>query len=386
MNNFYCYNPTKILFGRNMIERMPAELAGAQRILVLYGQGSVKSNGVYDKVMGALQGRDVIEFGGIEANPEYETCLRAIRLVRERSIDFVLAVGGGSVLDAAKFIALAARFDGDTPWQIMTQQAPPPAQSLPIGCVLTLAATGSEMNNAFVLSRRLTASKLAFFHASLYPRFSVLDPETTYTLSARQTALGLVDMYVHVLEQYATYPVFGPLQNRQAEAILTTVAEIGEPLLAKPHDYDLRAAAMWCGCQAINGTINRGMPTDWATHGIGHRLTALYDLPHAQTLAVVLGGVYRHQLANKLAKLGQYGRRIWGLAGSDEEVAPKAVDATEAFFRRLGIATRFSELGLDAGAVADKVCAQLAQEPFQPFGERKSIDIDAVGAIIRMQA
>ena len=386
MNNFYCYNPTKILFGKKMIERMPAELAGASRILLVYGQGSIKANGIYDQVTAALAGKQVCEFGGIEANPEYETCLQAIKLARESQVDFILAVGGGSVIDAAKFIALAAHFDGAEPWQMLTREADVPGEILPVGCILTLPATSSEMNNAFVLSRRQIKSKLAFFHIALYPRFSILDPEATYSLSPRQTALGLVDMFVHVLEQYATYSVAAPLQERQAEAILSTVVEIAEPLLADPHNYDLRASAMWCAAQALNSTINRGLPTDWATHGIGHELTALFDLPHAQTLTLVLGGVYRDQLANKQARLAQYGRRVWQLAGDDAEVAAKSIDVTEAFFERLGIATRFGKIGLDAGMVAEAVCGQFARSAFQNLGEHRNIDIPAVDRIIRAQA
>jgi len=386
VNNFYCYNPTKILFGKKMIERMPAEVADASRILLIYGQGSIKTNGVYDQVRTALAGKQVFEFGGIEANPEYETCLQAIKLARENQVDFILAVGGGSVIDAAKFIALAVHFDGDEPWQILTREAAVPGQILPVGCVLTLPATGSEMNNAFVLSRRQIKSKLAFFHITLYPRFSILDPEATYSLSPRQTALGLVDIFVHVLEQYATYAVAAPLQERQAEAILSTVVEIAEPLLADPTNYDLRASAMWCAAQALNGLINRGLPTDWATHGIGHELTALFDLPHAQTLALVLGGVYRDQLANKQARLAQYGRRVWQLSGDDAEVAAKSIEATEAFFERIGIATRFGRVGLDAGMVAGAVCEQLAKGDFQNLGEHRNIDLPAVDRIIRAQA
>lgn len=386
MNNFYCFNPTKILFGKGMIARIGAELTGVKRILFLYGQGSIKNNGVYDQVRAALGDIPFVEFSGIEPNPEYETCLEAIRLARREGIDFVLAVGGGSVIDAAKFIAQGIRFDGDDPWRILTREAPPPASALPVGCVQTLPASGSEMNNAYVLSRRSCRNKLSFSHISLYPRFSVLDPETTRSLPLRQTALGVVDIFVHVLEQYVTYPVHAPLQDRQAEAILATLAEVAEPLLASPDDYDLRSSVMWCGAQAVNGTINRGVPTDWATHAIGHELTALYDLAHAQTLAVALGGVYRHQLAQKEKKLAQYGRRIWGLAGSDESVARTAIDRTEAFFERLGVPTRLSALGLDGRSVGPAVRAHLAQRPFDPLGEHRNIDLDAVEAILAAQS
>ena len=242
------------------------------------------------------------------------------------------------------------------------------------------------MNNSFVLSRRETKSKLPFGHISLFPRFSILDPEVTYSLSRQQTALGLVDIFVHVLEQYVTYPTFSPLQDRQAEAILKTVVEVAGPLLANPDDYRLRATVMWCASQAVNGVLSRGVPTDWCTHAIGHELTALFDLSHAQTLAILLGGVYRHQLSNKLAKLAHFGRQVWQLSGPDDEVAVKSIDMTETFFETLGIPTRFSAIGLDAQEVGDALSAHLAQGPFQNLGEHKNIDLEAIRAIVQLQA
>ncbi|GAB6041971.1 iron-containing alcohol dehydrogenase [Endothiovibrio diazotrophicus] len=386
MNNFYSYNPTKILFGRGMIGRIGAELTDVRRILLLYGRGSIHRHGVYDQVRQAIGEISLVEFGGIEPNPEYEICLEAIDVARREQVDFILAVGGGSVIDAAKFIALATHFDGDEPWRIITGEAAAPARVLPVGCIQTVPATGSEGNNAFVLSRRALHSKLSYCALSLYPRFSVLDPETTLTIPAERTAMGLADMFVHALEQYATYPAAAPLQERQAEAILATVAEIAEPLLGRPDDYDLRAAAMWCGAQAVNGLISRGVPVDWATHAIGHELTALYDLPHAQTLSIVLGGVYRHQLAAKMARLAQYGRRIWGLSGPDEAVAPAAIEQTESFFERLGLPIRFSAIGLDGEAVAERVRAHLAARDFKNLGEQGTIDLDAVATILASRA
>jgi len=385
MISFYCYNPTKILFGQGMVARIGAELKGCRRVLVLHGQGSARRNGALDQAVAALGDLPCVTFGGIEPNPEYETCLAAIDLARAEGVDFVLAIGGGSVADAAKFIALAHAYAGDDPWDLLSG-APAPATVLPVGCIQTLSATGSEMNNAFVLSRRALRQKLSYSAISLYPRFSVLDPTFTLTLPAWQTALGLVDMFVHVLEQYVTYPAAAPLQDRQAEAILATVAEVAPALLAKPDDLDLRATAMWCGAQAVSGLISRGVPTDWTTHAIGHELTALYDLPHAQTLALVLGGVYRHRLVAKQQKLAQYGRRIWSLAGSDEAVAVAAIARTEAFFESLGVPTRFAAVGLSAPEVAAAVRSQFGQRPFSPLGERRDIDLDAVEAILRAQA
>lgn len=385
MNNFYCYNPTKILFGKGMIARIGAELTGVRRVLLLSGGGSGRRNGALEQTVAALGDLAYVEFAGIAPNPEYETCRAAIATAREHDVDFVLAVGGGSVIDAAKFIALAYHDESDDPWQLLSG-APAPPRVLPLGCVQTLPATGSELNNAFVLSRRALRQKLSYSAPVLFPRFSVLDPELTLSLPPRQTALGLVDMFVHVLEQYVTYPAAAPLQDRQAEAILATVAETAAALLRDPDDYELRATTMWCGAQAVSGLINRGVPTDWATHAIGHELTALYDLPHAQTLALVLGGVYRHCLAAKRDKLAQYGRRIWGLAGDDASVAVAAIARTEAFFESLGVATRLGAVGLAAPAVAAAVREQWRVRPFSPLGERRDIDLDAVAAILLAQA
>lgn len=382
MNNFYCYNPAKILFGKGMIARIDAEMKDVDCVLLLYGLGSIRRNGAYEQVRAALAGKKVVEFGGIEPNPEYETCLQALELARQQGVEFILGVGGGSVIDASKFIATAFFHAGSEPWRIVTGEEKVPPKVLPIGCVQTVAASGSEFNNAFVLSRRAQREKRSFFAPSLYPRFSVLDPEITLTLSRHQTALGLVDMFVHVLEQYVTWPRQAPLQDRQAEAILATVREIAQPLLARPDNYELRATAMWCGAQAVSGLLSRGVPTDWATHLIGHELTALYDLPHAQTLALVLGGVWRWEFAHKRAMLAQYGRRIWGLEGEEETVAEAAIQHTEKFFEELGIPTRFSALGLDSRVVARSVRENLSNHAFQPLGERRAIGLDAVESIL----
>lgn len=386
MNNFYSYNPTKLLFGRGMIARIGAELTGVQRILMIYGGGSIRRNGAYEQVRQALGDLPSFEFGGIGPNPEYETCLEAVALARRHEVDFVLAVGGGSVLDAAKFVALAHGFEGDEPWQILTGQVAAPSRTLPLGCIQTVPATGSEANNALVISRRAVRSKLSYSSLALYPRFSVLDPELTTTLPARQTAMGLADMFSHVLEQYVTYPVHAPLQDRQAEAILATLVEIGEPLMERLDDYDLRATAMWCGAQAVNGLISRGVPTDWASHAIGHELTAQFDIPHAQTLSIVLCGVFRHQLRSKTAKLAQYGRRVWQLDGPDGPVAEQAIERTEAFFARLGLPTRFRDLGLEGQSVAAHVRATMASAKFTALGEHKDIGLDSVAEILAARA
>lgn len=386
MNNFYSYNPTKVLFGKGMTARIGAELRDVSKILLVYGRGSIRRSGIYDQVRSALREWDVVEFGGIEPNPEYETCLSAIDFARAQGVEFVLAVGGGSVIDAAKFIALTYDADVYDPWRIITGELPVPAKVLPVGCIQTLPASGTEINNALVLSRKALKRKLSFNTISLYPRFSVLDPEATMTLSRRQTALGMADIFMHVLEQYMTYPADAPLQDRQAEAILSTVIEVSEPLLNHLDDYCLRATVSWCAAQTSNGTINRGVPTDWATHAIGHELTVLYDIPHAQTLVLIVGGLYLHQIERKKAKLAQYGRRVWGLSGSPDDVAGAAIERTMAFFEGMGLATRFSALGMDVREVAPALRRQFEQCGFQPIGEHKDIDLDAVDKILALCA
>ena len=292
MQNFDFHNPTRILFGAGQIERI-GELVPAQaRVLVLYGGGSIRANGTYDAVMAALAGRTVFEFGGIEPNPTYETLSEAIALVRRERVDFLLAVGGGSVIDGTKFVAAGALLDAD-PWTILEQHAKNVHAALPIGAVLTLPATGSEMNAAAVITRKRTQEKFAFISPTVFPRFAVLDPTRTYTLPARQVGNGVVDAFVHVMEQYLTVPAQAKVQDRFAEGLLLTLVEDGPRALAEPEAYDVRANLMWTATLALNGLIGTGVPQDWSTHIIGHELTALYGLDHAQTLAVVLPAMLR---------------------------------------------------------------------------------------------
>lgn len=367
-----------------MISRINREMNHDSKILLLYGLGSIKKNGIYQKVLNVLMDNHFkyVEFGGIEPNPDYVTCMKAVEFARQNDVDFVLAVGGGSVIDAAKFAAISYFCEDSDPWQVITQKAVPPPKALPIGCVVTAPGTGSQMNNALILSRREVKQKVAFSHILLYPKFSVLEPDFTFSLTPYQTALGIVDAYVHVLEQYITYPTYSLLQDRQAEAILSTLIDVGRPVLERPDQYDLRSTIMWCSSQALNGALSRGTAVDWATHEIGHLLTTLFDIPHAQTLALVLGGVYRSQFANKLEKLSQYGRRVWHLDGSDVEAAQRSIDSTEAYFESLGIKTRFSSLGLHAADVVREVRGHLEKSDFKNLGERKNIDVETVCAIL----
>ena len=353
MDNFTFHNPVRIVFGRNTISQLPDLLPAGAKVLVLYGGGSIQANGVYDQVAAALGEGPWSEFGGIEPNPHYQTCLAAAELVRREGAEFLLAVGGGSVLDATKFVAVASVYPaGRDPWEIMLT-ANAVQRALPLGCVMTLPATGSEMNGNAVVTRQSTKEKLFFKSERVFPRFAVLDPATTFSLPPRQTANGVIDAFVHAMEQYLTVPVDAPLQDRQAEAILQTLIEQGPKALADPEDYDARANIMWCAANALNGLIGCGVPKDFASHRIGHELTALYGVDHARTLAITLPAVLKHFRREKRGKLVRYTERIWqAAAGDDDAKAEEAIARTEEFFHSLGVGTRFGDHGVPPEAVA----------------------------------
>ena len=304
MDNFEYYNPVRILFGDEHLSKVASYIPEDKKILLLYGGGSIKRNGVYDTTVKALEGRSFIEFGGIDPNPSYEQCMEVVDLINKENTDFVLAVGGGSVIDAAKFIGAAALYEGRDPWHILSR-AMPVKDSLPLGCVLTLPATGTEMNANSVISRHSTQEKFAFSSPYSFPQFSVLLPGAAGSLPERQVANGIVDAFVHVIEQYLTYPVNAPIQDRFAESILITLIEEGPKVLKNPSEYPLMANLMWSATMALNGLISCGVPTDWATHTIGHELTALYNIDHARTLAIVLPGLWRVLKKEKAEKLSR---------------------------------------------------------------------------------
>jgi NADP-dependent alcohol dehydrogenase len=384
ISNFTYFNPVKIVFGKGSIAQLPKLVPAGVKVLIVYGGGSIKKNGAYNQVINALKGYETVEFGGIEANPQYETCLKAVALARKENVGFILAVGGGSVLDGVKFIAAATKFEGNEPWDIIVQQGANVKESVPLGCVLTLPATGSEMNQASVISRKETTQKQAFFSPLSFPKFSILDPETTYSLPPRQTANGIVDTFAHTIEQYLTEPVGAEIQDRWAESILCTLVEIGPKLMANPSDYNLRANLMWAATMALNGIIGVGVPQDWATHGIGHELTALYGLDHGQTLAVVFPALLRHQKQAKRAKLLQYADRVWGLTtGSEDERVDAAIDKTEAFFASLGVATRLAGYGITGPQ--DQIVKKLEETNFHR-GMKGEIGAKEAGEILAMCA
>lgn len=339
MNNFSFQNPTRLIFGDGMIASLSKEIPAGKKIMVTFGGGSVKKNGVYDQVIKALEGRIVTEFWGIEANPTIETLRKAIALGKEKQIDFLLAVGGGSVLDGTKLISSGLLYDGDA-WDLVKKGYYP--ESVPMGTVLTLPATGSEMNSGAVISRIETHEKYPFY--SNYPVFSILDPKVTFTLPDFQIACGIADTFVHVMEQYMTSPGQSRLMDRWAESILASLIEIAPKIKENKTNYDLMADFMLCATMALNGFISMGVNNDWATHMIGHELTALHGLTHGATLVIVLPGTLRVLAAKKQGKLLQYGERIWGItSGTTEERVALAIQKTEDFFRSLGLHTRLSE-------------------------------------------
>ncbi|MBK8807496.1 MAG: iron-containing alcohol dehydrogenase [Bacteroidales bacterium] len=382
MNNFEFHNPTKLIFGKGTISNLDKLIAPEKKILLTYGGGSIKKNGVYDQVKKALKNHNVIEFGGIEPNPKYETLLKAVELVKKENIDFLLPVGGGSVIDGTKFIAAAVKLDSD-PWNILNGKAQIKA-ALPIGAILTLPATGTEMNGNSVISKLATKEKYGFSSKYVYPVFSILDPETCFSLPDIQIANGIVDAFVHVMEQYLTYPVNSPLQDRMAESILITLTEVGPKALKNKTDYNEMANFMWCATMALNGAISRGVAEDWTTHIIGHELTALHEIDHAQTLAVVLPGVMSVMRENKKEKILQYGQRVWGVNSSNANTAiDETIAKTEQFFESMGIPTKLNKYSVGQDTI-DTIVKRFTDRK-SVFGEKGDVNPDAVRKILEIR-
>ncbi|MEO3988670.1 iron-containing alcohol dehydrogenase [Pseudocitrobacter cyperus] len=383
MQDFIYQNPVKILFGHDQIPALAQEVPQDKKVMIVYGGGSVIKHGILQRVKGSLKNTLVFEFGGVEPNPHYETLMKAVEIVKAEKIDFLLAVGGGSVIDGTKFIAAAALYEND-PWEIITSYGSVVKQALPFGCVLTLAATGSEMNNTAVINRATTQDKLFFASPCVMPQFSVLEPEITYTLPERQTANGVVDAFVHILEQYITYPVNAKVQDRLAEGLLNTLKEEGPTALKNPQDYDARANIMWAATMALNGMLSAGVPTDWASHLIGQEITALYGIDHARTLAIVMPALWRYCKNEKSEKLAQYGARVWNIPESDtEKMADEAINATVDFFEQLGVKTRLSDYDLGDEAIAE-VIRKLKEHGHIALGEHGKITAREAEALLKM--
>lgn len=383
MKNFTLYNPTKIIFGKGTIGALKNEVPEGRKIMLVYGGGSIKKNGTYEEIMKALAGREVHEFSGVEPNPTYETLMKCVEQVREKKIDFLIAAGGGSVIDGTKFIAAAAPFEGD-PWKIIQTFGSCVKKALPFASVLTLPATGSEMNSGSVITKAEIKAKLPFKSELVYPLFSVLDPMKTYTLPARQIANGVVDAFVHIAEQYLTQPAHAKIQDRFAEGLLHTLIEEGPMALKEPENYEVRANIMFAATMALNGLIGCGVPQDWSTHMIGHELTALYGLDHAVTLAIVLPGNLHLRKQLKHEKLLQYAQRVWEIkSGNDEHKISEAIKKTVEFFESLGVKTKLSDYNLGEEAI-EKVVAQLKSHQMIKLGENGEVDLEKSRQILEL--
>ncbi|MFT0212135.1 iron-containing alcohol dehydrogenase [Pseudomonas sp. F1_0610] len=382
MNNFNFYNPTRICFGKDTISQLDQLVPKDAKILVLYGGASAEKNGTLNEVRQALGARDVSYFSGIEPNPSFETLSKAVSQVKAEQRNFLLAVGGGSVIDGTKFVAAAALYPGDT-WEIMLTGGRSITQALPLASVLTLPATGSEMNRGGVITQRATQSKLSFKSDLLYPQFSILDPTKTYSLPAKQVANGVVDAFVHVVEQYLTYPAQAPVQDRFAEGLLLTLIEQGETAVTQTDNYEARANLMWTATLALNGLIGCGVPQDWSTHMLGHELTALYGLDHAQTLAIILPSMLAEMRQAKHGKLVQYAERVWQITqGNDEQKIQQAIANTRAFFERVGVKTYLKDYQLGS-EIIEPVIAQLQAHKMTALGEQRNVTPEVCERVLR---
>ncbi|MDN3682852.1 iron-containing alcohol dehydrogenase [Vibrio tapetis subsp. quintayensis] len=375
---FSYVNPTQIHFGQGQIKTVANAIAKDQKVLVIYGGGSIKKNGVYDQVVAALDGFDWTEFSGVEPNPTKETLDKAVAVVKQESIDYILAVGGGSVVDGSKYVAAAAKYDGDG-WDIMVGKHKV-TEATPIGAILTLPATGSESNMGAVITRAETQDKLAFMAPAVQPKFAVLDPDVMKSLPERQLVNGLVDAWVHVCEQYITLPTDAMVQEGYAEVLLRNLKTLGEQYAERDSDK-WRANLMWTANQALNGLIGTGVPQDWATHMIGHELTAMWGVDHARSLAIVQPSLLRNQIIHKRPKLEQMGKNVFGLeAGAD--LAERTIDAIEAFYVSLDVPVKLTDYGTDKTAAVDSVVAQLEKHGMVVLGENQSIDLKASREIL----
>ncbi len=384
MNNFEFKNPTKIIFGKDTIEKLKGEIPADAKVLILYGGGSIKKNGIYTQVKAALANVDVTEFGEIPANPEYETLMEALKVIKDQNITYLLAVGGGSVIDGTKFLSAAALYKGDTPWDILSKRIRT-EKGMPFGTVLTLPATGSEMNSGAVITRKETKEKLGMGGPGLFPQFSILDPEVVKSIPKHQIANGLADSFTHVLEQYMTYPVDAKLQDRFAESILQTLIEIAPTMLKDEFDYKAASNFMWSCTMALNGLIQQGVPTNWAIHMMGHELTALFGIDHARTLAIIAESHYKVNLEDKQEKLAQYAERVWNVSeGTLEEKALAGIEKTTAYFKSLGIDTKLSDYTEDFKGTAEIISERFETRGWKGIGEKGKITPDMVEKIVKM--
>ncbi len=386
MLNFELYNPTHYIFGTGQIEKLPIHVPKNAKILLVYGGGSIFKNGIYDQVKSSLTAYEIIEFGGVEPNPRFETLMKAVDVIKKEKINFILAVGGGSVIDGVKFISGAVNYEGDAV-EILKKKIlfKDISKVIPFGVVLTLPATGSEMNSGAVVTIEATQEKLTLGGSALFPKFSICDPSVIASLPKRQIQNGVVDAYTHVLEQYVTYTHDALLQDRISEGILQTLVEIGPKVVEDPTNYKLASNFMWCCTMALNGLIQKGVPSDWATHMIGHELTALYEIDHARTLAIIAPNLYKAMFETKKEKLAQYGERIFNITGNTiEEKAEKAIAKTIEFLHNMGMQTKLSDYTSDYQKSADFIVTRFEERKWIALGEKQNITLEKVKEIVEM--
>ena len=386
MLNFEIQNPTQIIFGSNQLEKLASYIKkfySGSKILIAYGGGSIESSGLMNSIEKNLLDFEVFKFKGIEANPEFTTLLKAVELIRKENIGFILAVGGGSVIDGVKFISGAVHYKDD-PWDVLLRKDGCVfTEAVPFGTILTLPATGSEANSGAVISRSELKEKRTMGGPLFFPTFSFLDPTVVSTLPKRQIANGIVDAFMHTLEQYLTYPTDNLLQEREAEGILSTLIEISDEVMKKPASYKFASNLMWCANHALNGNLRCGVPTDWATHMIGHELTAIFGIDHARTLAIIAPRLYEVKFENKKEKLTQYGKRVWNLSGDDLAIAKEAIVKTENFFQSLGIGTKISDYTNDSGDIVAEIRKRFEERGWNNTGERQDLTYDEIEQIVK---
>lgn len=386
MLNFELYNPTNYVFGKGQTQKLSKLVPTNAKILLAYGGGSIFKNGVYDQVKAALKGNEIVEFGGIEPNPRFETLMKAVEIVKSQNITFILAVGGGSVIDGVKFISGAVHYEGDA-IDILKKKIlfKDKSKVIPFGTVLTLPATGSEMNSGAVVTIESTQEKLTLGGSALFPIFSIVDPTVIISLPKRQIQNGIIDAFTHVMEQYLTYPHDAMLQDRIAEGILQTLIEVGPAVVENPSDYKLASNYVWCATMALNGLIQKGVPSDWATHMIGHELTALFEIDHARTLAIIAPSLYKVMFETKKEKLAQYGERVWQITGNSiEEKAEKAIAKTVEFFHQMGMKTKLSENTDNYLNTADFIVNRFEERGWKALGEKQNVTLEKVRAIVEL--
>ncbi len=386
MLNFELYNPVNYIFGKDQIAKLSELVPANSKVLMAFGGGSIFKNGVYEQVKNALNGFEIVEFGGIEPNPRFETLMKAVQIIREQKIDFILAVGGGSVIDGVKFISAAVNFEGDEA-DILKKRIlfTDVSKVIPFGTVLTLPATGSEMNSGAVVTIEATQEKLTLGGSALFPKFSIVDPTVITSLPKRQLQNGVVDAFTHVMEQYLTFPHDALLQDRFAESILKTLIEVGPSVVENPGDYKLASNFVWCATMALNGLIQKGVPSDWATHMIGHELTALYEIDHARTLAIIGPNLYKVMFETKKDKLAQYGERVWNISRNTvDETAHQAIEKTIEFFHIMGMKTKISENAENIENTADFIVNRFEERNWLGLGEKQNITLEKVREIVEM--